>query len=147
MALQNLGGKCVFSSEWDKQAQKTYAVNFGEIPFGDITLEETKACIPTGFDVLCAGFPCQAFSIAGHRRGFEEARGTLFFDVAEILSRYQPKAFLLENVKGLVSHDKGRTLQLILRILREDLGYFVPAPQILNARDLGCHRIESVFLL
>lgn len=148
LALQNLGGKCVFSSEWDKQAQKTYAVNFGEIPFGDITLEETKSCIPTGFDVLCAGFPCQAFSIAGHRRGFEEARGTLFFDVAEILSRYQPKAFLLENVKGLVSHDKGRTLQLILRILREDLGYFVPAPQILNARDFGVpQNRERIFIV
>ena len=95
---------------------------------GILPLRKRRLVIPTGFDVLCAGFPCQAFSIAGHRRGFEEARGTLFFDVAEILSRYQPKAFLLENVKGLVSHDKGRTLQLILRILREDLGYFCACP-------------------
>ena len=148
LALQRLGGRCVFSSEWDKQAQKTYAANFGEIPWGDITLETTKAAIPSEFDVLCAGFPCQAFSIAGHRRGFDEARGTLFFDVAEILSRYQPKAFLLENVKGLLSHDKGRTIELILRILREDLGYFVPPPQVLNARDFGVpQNRERIFIV
>ena len=78
LAMQNLGGKCVFSSEWDEQAQKTYAANFGDIPYGDITLEETKARIPKEFDILCAGFPCQAFSIAGKRGGFEDTRGTLF---------------------------------------------------------------------
>lgn len=93
MAMQNLGGQCVFSSEWDAQAQKTYFANYGEVPFGDITLEQTKKYIPDGFDILCAGFPCQAFSLAGKRLGFEETRGTLFFDVAEILRRKQPRAF------------------------------------------------------
>ena len=137
LALQNLGGKCVFTSEWDKQAQKTYRANFGETPFGDITKEETKQYIPDGFDVLCAGFPCQAFSIAGKRGGFEDTRGTLFFDVAEIIKRKQPKAFFLENVKGLRSHDKGKTLDTILNVLRNDLGYFVPEPQIVNAKDFG----------
>ena len=137
LALQNLGGKCVFTSEWDKQAQKTYRANFGETPFGDITKEETKKYIPDGFDVLCAGFPCQAFSIAGKRGGFEDTRGTLFFDVAEIIKRKQPKAFFLENVKGLRSHDKGKTLETILNVLRNDLGYFVPDPKIVNAKDFG----------
>ena len=137
LALQNLGGKCVFTSEWDKQAQKTYRANFGETPFGDITKEETKQYIPDGFDVLCAGFPCQAFSIAGKRGGFEDTRGTLFFDVAEIIKRKQPKAFFLENVKGLRSHDKGKTLETILNVLRNDLGYYVPDPQIVNAKDFG----------
>ena len=137
LALQNIGGKCVFTSEWYKQAQKTYRANFGETPFGDITKEETKQYIPDGFDVLCAGFPCQAFSIAGKRGGFEDTRGTLFFDVAEIIKRKQPKAFFLENVKGLRSHDKGKTLETILNVLRNDLGYYVPDPQIVNAKDFG----------
>ena len=82
LALQNLGGKCVFTSEWDKYSKETYRANFGEIPFGDITKRATKDYIPDNFDVLCAGFPCQAFSIAGKRGGFEDTRGTLFFDVA-----------------------------------------------------------------
>ncbi|MBS1571894.1 MAG: DNA cytosine methyltransferase [Bacteroidetes bacterium] len=137
LALQNLGGKCVFTSEWDKEAKKTYKANFGETPFGDITKEETKSYIPDDFDVLCAGFPCQAFSIAGKRGGFEDTRGTLFFDVAEIIKRKQPKAIFLENVKGLRNHDKGKTLTTILNVLREDLGYFVPEPQIVNAKDFG----------
>lgn len=93
MAMQRLGGKCVFSSEWDEQAKRTYFANYGEYPFGDITKEETKAFIPDDFDILCAGFPCQAFSLAGKRLGFEETRGTLFFDVAEIIRRKRPKAF------------------------------------------------------
>lgn len=137
LALQNLGGKCVFTSEWDKHAQKTYRTNFGETPFGDITKEATKQYIPDGFDVLCAGFPCQAFSIAGKRGGFEDTRGTLFFDVAEIIRRKQPKAIFLENVKGLRSHDKGKTLETILNVLRSDLGYFVPEPRVVNAKDFG----------
>lgn len=137
IALQNLGGKCVFTSEWDKEAQRTYRANFGEVPFGDITLEQTKKFIPNGFDILCAGFPCQAFSIAGKRGGFEDTRGTLFFDVAEIIKRKQPKAFFLENVKGLRNHDKGKTLETILNVLRNDLGYYVPDPQVINARDFG----------
>lgn len=148
MAMQNLGGKCVFSSEWDSQAQKTYLLNYGEVPFGDITKESTKSFIPDNFDVLCAGFPCQAFSLAGKRLGFEETRGTLFFDVAEILRRKRPKAFFLENVKGLLIHDKGKTIQTILRVLREDLDYFVPDPQIVNAMNFGVpqHR-ERVYIV
>lgn len=148
MALQNLGGKCVFSSEWDSQAQKTYLLNYGEVPFGDITKEDTKEFIPDDFDVLCAGFPCQAFSLAGKRLGFEETRGTLFFDVAEIIRRKQPKAFFLENVKGLLIHDKGKTIQTILKVLREDLNYYVPDPQIVNAMNFGVpqHR-ERVYIV
>lgn len=122
LALQNLGGKCVFTSEWDKEAKRTYKANFGETPFGDITKEKTKSYIPDGFDVLCAGFPCQAFSIAGKRGGFEDTRGTLFFDVAEIIKRKQPKAVFLENVKGLRNHNGGKTLATILNVLRNDLG-------------------------
>ncbi len=137
IAMQKLGGKCVFTSEWDREAQKTYRANFGEVPFGDITKEETKKFIPDGFDVLCAGFPCQAFSIAGKRGGFEDTRGTLFFDVAEIIKRKKPKAIFLENVKGLRNHNKGDTLARILRVLRNDLGYYVPDPQIINAKDFG----------
>jgi len=137
IAMQNLSGKCVFSSEWDDDAKKTYRVNFGEIPFGDITQEETKSYIPDNFDILCAGFPCQAFSIAGKRGGFKDTRGTLFFDVAEIIRRKQPKAIFLENVKGLRNHNGGRTLATILNVLRNDLDYFVPEPQIINAKDFG----------
>lgn len=148
MAMQNLGGRCVFSSEWDEQAQKTYLLNYGEVPFGDITKETTKSFIPDNFDILCAGFPCQAFSLAGKRLGFDETRGTLFFDVAEILKRKRPKAFFLENVKGLLIHDKGKTIQTILKVLREDLDYYVPDPQIVNAMNFGVpqHR-ERVYIV
>lgn len=124
VAMQNLGGKCVFSSEWDFAAQRTYFANYGEIPFGDITSEETKSYIPDNFDVLCAGFPCQAFSIAGYRKGFDDTRGTLFFDVAEIIRRKRPKAVFLENVKNLCTHDNGKTFQVIKNTL-EELGYIV----------------------
>ncbi|MHA8049859.1 DNA cytosine methyltransferase [Aquirufa sp. ROCK-SH2] len=137
LAMQNLGGKCIFTSEWDKEAKKTYKANFGERPFGDITKKETKAFIPDGFDLLCAGFPCQAFSIAGKRGGFEDTRGTLFFEVAEIIKSKQPKAIFLENVKGLRNHNGGKTLATILNVLRNDLGYYVPEPQIINAKDYG----------
>ena len=148
LALQDLGGKCVYSSEWDAQAQKTYFANFGDVPFGDITKEETKKYVPDDFDILCAGFPCQAFSLAGKKRGFEETRGTLFFDTAEIIRRKQPKAFFLENVKGLMIHDKGKTLATILNVLRNDLDYFVPDPQIVNAVNFGVpqHR-ERVYII
>ena len=147
IAMQNLGGKCVFTSEWDKAAQITYEKNFGERPFGDITNERIKGKIPSDFDVLCAGFPCQAFSIAGKRGGFEDTRGTLFYDVAEIIRRHKPKAFFLENVKGLRSHDKGKTLQTILNVLRNDLGYFVPEPQVINAKDFGVpQNRERIFI-
>lgn len=148
IALQNIGGQCVFSSEWDAKAQETYKANFGSVPFGDITLEETKEKIPDEFDVLCAGFPCQAFSIAGRRGGFYDTRGTLFFEVAEIIRRKQPKAIFLENVKGLVNHDRGRTLTTILNVLREDLGYFVPEPQVINAKDFGVpQNRERIFIV
>ena len=147
MSFQNLGGECVFSSEWDEQAQRTYYANYGEVPFGDITKESTKQMIPNNFDILCAGFPCQAFSLAGKRRGFAETRGTLFFDVAEILRRKQPKAFFLENVKGLAIHDKGKTLETILNTL-DEVGYVVPTPQILNAMHYGVpqHR-ERIYIV
>lgn len=148
IAMQNLGGKCVFTSEWDREAQRTYKANFGEIPFGDITKELTKSYIPDGFDVLCAGFPCQAFSIAGKRGGFDDTRGTLFFDVAEIINRKKPKAIFLENVKGLRSHDGGKTLKTILNVLRNDLGYYVPEPQIVNAKDFGVpQNRERIFIV
>jgi DNA (cytosine-5)-methyltransferase 1 len=148
LAMQKLGGKCVFTSEWDKDAQKTYRANFGEVPFGDITKEETKKFIPDNFDILCAGFPCQAFSIAGKRGGFEDTRGTLFFDVAEIIRRKRPKAIFLENVKGLRNHNSGKTLSTILNVLRNDLNYFVPEPQVLNAKDFGVpQNRERIFIV
>ena len=125
LAMQELGGRCVFSSEWDYNAQQTYFDNFGEIPFGDITKDTTKSFIPKTFDVLCAGFPCQAFSIAGYQKGFEDTRGTLFFDVAEIIKKHRPKAVFLDNVKNLAAHDNGKTFKTILKVLEEDLGYKV----------------------
>lgn len=131
LAFQNQGGKCVFTSEWDKFAKKTYDANFGEVPFGDITkIPESE--IPE-HDLLLAGFPCQPFSIAGvskknslgRKHGFlDETQGTLFFDVARIIEAKRPKAFMLENVKNLVSHDKGRTFRVIRNTL-EELGYSV----------------------
>lgn len=131
IAMQRNQGECVFSSEWDKMAQRTYYANFGEIPFGDITRNETKKWIPDKFDVLCGGFPCQPFSIAGvtkknalgRKHGFEdEKQGNLFFHIAEIIERHRPKAYFLENVKNLVSHDKGNTFKIIRETLL-DLGY------------------------
>jgi len=148
MAMQELGGKCVFSSEWDEKAKVTYLTNYGEVPFGDITSDKIKSYIPQKFDLLCAGFPCQAFSIAGKRAGFEDTRGTLFFDVAQIIKKHQPKVVFLENVKGLFSHDKGNTLKVILNTLREDLGYFVPNPEIKNAKHYGVpQNRERVFIV
>ena len=148
IALQNLGGKCVYSSEFDAKAQESYLANYGEMPFGDITKESTKRYIPQHFDILCGGFPCQAFSLAGHRLGFkDETRGTLFFEIEAILRKHQPRAFFLENVKGLAIHDKGRTLKTILGHL-DDAGYDVVPPQILNAMDFGVpqHR-ERIYII
>ena len=125
LAMQANGGECVFSSEWDDAAKQTYYENYGEVPFGDITKDETKALIPEHFDVLCAGFPCQAFSIAGYQKGFNDVRGTLFFDVADILEKHRPKAFYLENVKNLKSHDGGRTFSKIMDVLKNRLDYVV----------------------
>lgn len=148
LAMQNLGGECVFTSEWDKYSQKTYQANFGEMPYGDITRETTKSHIPDYFDVLCAGFPCQAFSIAGRRGGFEDTRGTLFFEVAEIIKRKKPKAVFLENVKGLRNHKSGKTLATILNVLRNDLGYDVPDPEIINGKDFGVpQNRERIFIV
>lgn len=148
IALQNLGGKCVYSSEFDAKAQETYLANFGEMPFGDITKQSTKDFIPKEFDILCGGFPCQAFSLAGKRLGFaDETRGTLFFEIEAILRKHQPKAFFLENVKGLAIHDKGNTLKTILKHL-DDAGYDVVPPQILNAMNYGVpqHR-ERIYII
>ena len=148
IAMQELGGKCVYSSEFDVQAQRSYFANYGEMPFGDITKEVTKSYIPEHFDILCGGFPCQAFSLAGRRLGFkDETRGTLFFEIEAILRKHQPRAFFLENVKGLAIHDKGRTLKTILEHL-DDAGYDVVPPQILNAMDYGVpqHR-ERIYII
>lgn len=125
--------KCLFSSEIEKFAVKTYHANFGELPVGDIT-KINAADIPN-HDILVGGFPCQAFSLAGLKRGFEDTRGTLFFEIARILKAKRPKAFLLENVKNLVSHDHGRTFQVICNTLQE-LGYSI-FPKVLRARDFG----------
>lgn len=133
IACQNVGGKCLFSSEWDNYAQKTYTHNFGEIPYGDITLDIVKSYIPDKFDLLCGGFPCQAFSIAGYQRGFDDTRGTLFFDVAEIIKRHRPKAVFLENVKNLKTHDNGNTFSVIKKTL-ESLNYVV-YDKVMNAME------------
>ena len=135
LPFNELGYRCVFSSEWDKFAQQTYFSNFGEMPFGDITKESTKKYIPKHFDLLLAGFPCQAFSIMGKMKGFEDVRGTMFFEVATILEQHKPRAILLENVKQLTTHDHGQTFKTILRIL-DELGYHVKW-QVLNALDFG----------
>lgn len=131
--FQELGGKCVFTSEWDKFAQKTYRVNFGEEPQGDITKIDAKD-IPD-FDILLGGFPCQPFSQAGLKKGFSDTRGTLFFEIERIIQEKRPKAFLLENVKQLRGHDKGRTLKVILKHI-DALNYYVKA-EVLRAADFG----------
>lgn len=129
----NLFSHCVFSSDIDIACQDSYEKNFGERPFGDITKINEKD-IPD-HDVLFAGFPCQPFSIIGQRQGFNDIRGTLFFDIARILKHKRPTAFVLENVKQLVGHDKGKTLKTILKTLQE-LGYYVNYA-VLNALDYG----------
>jgi DNA (cytosine-5)-methyltransferase 1 len=133
LGFESVGGECVFSSEWDKYAQDTYEANFGERPEGDITLIKPET-IPE-HDILLAGFPCQAFSICGDQQGFLDTRGTLFFNIEEILKIKKPYAFLLENVKNLKSHDQGQTFQTIISHL-ENLGYFVHYT-ILNSLDFG----------
>lgn len=154
IALQRHQGECVFSSEWDKMAQRTYYANFGEIPFGDITKEETKKWIPQKFDVLCGGFPCQPFSIAGvskknslgRKHGFDDERqGNLFFHIAEIIEKHRPKAFFLENVKNLVSHDKGNTFKVIKETLL-DLGYSFHW-KVLNGKHFVPQHRERTFMV
>lgn len=133
VALEELGCECVFSSDIDKYARDTYKENFGEYPMGDITQIHEKS-IPD-HDILCAGFPCQPFSIGGKRLGFEDTRGTLFFDVLRILKEKKPKVFFLENVAGICNHDNGKTLETILNCLR-DINY-VPIRKVINAKDVG----------
>ena len=133
LAFESIGGKCVFSSDIDKWANETYFMNFGEYPYGDITkIPENQ--IPN-HDILCAGFPCQPFSIGGYRKGFCDTRGTLFFEIERILKAKKPKAFLLENVKGLTNHDKGNTFKVIKSML-EEFGYTVLF-QVMNAKEYG----------
>lgn len=124
LPFQNIGGECVFTSEWDKFAQKTYLANFGEVPQGDIT--PIRASDIANHDVLLGGFPCQSFSQAGLKKGFGDTRGTMFFEIQRILAAKRPKAFLLENVKQLQGHDKGRTLATILSILRGESDREIP---------------------
>ena len=120
LALESLGAKCVYSNEWDISVQEVYYNNFGDIPEGDITKVNEKN-IPN-HDILCAGFPCQAFSISGKQRGFEDSRGTLFFDVARIVKEKKPKIVFMENVKNFATHDGGKTLEVVKTIM-EELGY------------------------
>ncbi|MEH7493827.1 DNA (cytosine-5-)-methyltransferase [Neobacillus niacini] len=134
LAFQRQGGSSVFASEWDKHAVKTYRINYGEEPRGDITQIPT-AEIPE-HNILLGGFPCQPFSQAGLKRGFEDTRGTIFFEIARILRERRPQAFLLENVKQLRGHNKGKTLETILRVLQEDLDYTVYY-DVLRAGDFG----------
>ncbi len=167
MGFQDVGGECVFSSEWDKYAKKTYAANFGEVPYGDIT-NISAGDIPD-HDILLAGFPCQAFSNAGLRKGFQDTRGTMFFEIQRILAEKRPKAFLLENVKQLRGHDQGRTLSTILQILggntcteiphnvpmsphaREALGIpldYEVATAVLSATDFGVpQKRERIYII
>lgn len=145
LGFQRHGAYTVFSSEWDKFAQKTYRINYGEIPNGDIT-QINENDIPE-HDILVGGFPCQPFSQAGLKMGFEDTRGTLFFDIARILNAKRPRAFMLENVKQLRGHNKGQTLEMMLRVLRE-LNYYVPDPQILRSVDFGIpHNRERIFIV
>ena len=139
LALESLGAKCVFSCDTDRQARKTYQANFGEEPEGDITTIAADS-IPD-FNILCGGFPCQPFSIAGKQRGFKDTRGTLFFEIARIIKAKQPKVVFLENVANLARHDDGNTLKVILDTLKR-LGYDVHY-QILNAAHYGVPQIRK----
>ena len=133
IGFESVGGECVFTSEWDGPAKKTYQENFGEIPYGDITKIKPKEIPP--FDILLAGFPCQPFSQAGLKKGFEDTRGTLFFDIARIVKHHKPRVVFLENVRNLRTHDKGNTLKVIIKTL-EDLKYKVYY-NLFNAKDFG----------
>lgn len=132
-ALESLGCKCVFSSEWDKYCQESYKLNFNETPYGDITQIDEKD-IPS-FDILCGGFPCQPFSVSGKQRGFSDTRGTLFFDIARIVLYHKPKVILLENVKNLKAHNDGATFKVISNTLNE-LNYNIYY-KVLNAKNFG----------
>lgn len=167
LPFQQLNGQCVFTSEWDKFAQKTYLANYGDMPSGDIT--QIKATDIPDHDILLGGFPCQSFSQAGLKQGFNDTRGTMFFEIQRILTEKRPQAFLLENVKQLRSHDKGRTLKTIMDILQgkhdqeipediplseearhalsEKLNYWVDV-KVLRAADYGApQNRERVFIV
>ncbi len=154
MALQNLGGKCVFSSEWDKAAKQTYRLNYGDIPFGDITKQEIQKLIPQKFDILCAGFPCQPFSRAGVsarnflglQHGFDHpTQGNLFFEIIKIAAKHQPQVLFLENVKNLKSHDGGNTFATIERMIKE-IGYSFFS-KIINAETEVPQRRERTYMI
>ena len=142
--FEEFGGSCIFSSEFDRFAKETYVQNFGELPNGDITEIDEKV-IPK-HDLLLAGFPCQAFSHAGLKKGFNDTRGTLFYEIVKILKYHMPSAFLLENVKGLRSHDAGRTIETIEKVLK-DLGYYTDK-KVLNAKNFGLpQNRERIFIV
>ena len=144
LALESLGAKCVYSNEWDKFAQEVYKNNFGETPDGDITKVDEKT-IPE-HDIICAGFPCQAFSISGKQRGFEDSRGTLFFDVARIVKAKKPKIVFMENVKNFATHDNGKTLEVV-KATMEELGYSFNY-KVLNATDYGIpQKRERIYMV
>lgn len=144
LALESLGAKCVYSNEWDEEAQEVYKNNFGETPEGDITKVDEKL-IPN-HDILCAGFPCQAFSISGKQRGFEDSRGTLFFDVARIVKEKKPKIVFMENVKNFASHDEGKTLAVV-KATMEELGYTF-YQKVLNAVNYGIpQKRERIYMV
>jgi DNA (cytosine-5)-methyltransferase 1 len=144
IGFERNGFSCVFSSDFDKHVQDTYEKNFDERPFGDITQVDPKT-IPD-FDVLTGGFPCQPFSISGKKRGFEDTRGTLFFDVCRILDEKKPKVVVLENVKHFIHHDKKRTISTVLNSL-QDLGYNI-SYKILNTKDFGLpQNRERIFIV
>lgn len=144
IALESLGAKCVYSNECDVPVQKVYAENFGDIPEGDITQVDENT-IPD-HDILCAGFPCQAFSISGKQRGFEDSRGTLFFDVARIVKAKRPKVVFMENVKNFVTHDNGKTLEVVKGTM-EELGYTF-YQKVLNAVDYGVpQKRERIYMV
>ena len=144
IALESMGSQCIYSNEWDRYAQEVYANNFGHIPEGDITKVDEKT-IPN-HDILCAGFPCQAFSISGKKLGFEDSRGTLFFDVARIVKEKKPKVVFMENVKNFATHDKGKTLQVV-RATMEELGYKF-YQKVLNSVDYGVpQKRERIYMV
>lgn len=144
IALESLGAKCVYSNEWDEHVQKVYEDNFGDMPEGDITKVDENT-IPS-HDILCAGFPCQAFSISGKQRGFEDSRGTLFFDVSRIVKAKKPRIVFMENVKNFATHDDGRTLEVV-KATMEELGYTF-TQKVLNAVDYGVpQKRERIYMI
>lgn len=156
LALHSLGGECVYASEWDNHARQTYRENFYSTASqlfdldmfkGDITDPKNQECIPSDIDILCAGFPCQPFSQAGFKKGFEEARGTLFFEIAKIIRAKQPKAFFLENVRHLLVHNNGKTFDIIKKTMEDNLSYSFYF-KVVKASDYGLptHR-PRVFMI